>query len=149
MENNLGIGGNEVRIEENESIADIPQNRTLLVEKLTDTAPVRPEFVDGLKTIDDVFENYKPSVKVKFEDEDGAIKNEELKFRGLKDFGVRGLTLQSDFLTDLTTKKDQYMVILKQLKTNKLLKQAIQNSEHKEALLNTLKSMIAEIEETK
>jgi len=148
MENNLGIGGNEVRIEENESIADIPQNRTLLVEKLTDAAPVRPEFVDGLKTIDDVFDRFKPNVKVKFEDEDGAVKNEELKFDGLKDFGVRGLTHQSDFLTDLTTKKDQYMVILKQLKTNKLLKQAIQNPEHKEALLNTLKSMITEIEET-
>ena len=40
-----GIGGNEVNVDANESIADIPSNRTLLVQKLTDEAPVSPETV--------------------------------------------------------------------------------------------------------
>ena len=42
---NYGIGGNEVKIDVNESISDIPSNRTLIVQKLTDEAPVAPECV--------------------------------------------------------------------------------------------------------
>ena len=42
---NYGIGGNEVEVDANESIADIPSNRTLMVQKLTDEAPVTPETV--------------------------------------------------------------------------------------------------------
>lgn len=32
---NYGIGGNEVKVDANESIAEIPSNRTLIVQKLT------------------------------------------------------------------------------------------------------------------
>lgn len=35
---NYGIGGNEVKVDANESIAEIPSNRTLIVQKLTDEA---------------------------------------------------------------------------------------------------------------
>lgn len=34
-----GVGGNEVKIDANEAIAEIPSNRTLLVQKLTEEAP--------------------------------------------------------------------------------------------------------------
>ena len=34
---NYGIGGNEVKIDASEGIAEIPQNRTLLVEQLKKT----------------------------------------------------------------------------------------------------------------
>ena len=34
-----GVGGNEVKVDANESIAEIPSNRTLFVQKLTDEAP--------------------------------------------------------------------------------------------------------------
>ena len=37
---NYGIGGNEVKIDASEGIAEIPQNRTLLVEQLTKDEPV-------------------------------------------------------------------------------------------------------------
>lgn len=40
---NYGIGGNEVKVDANESIAEIPSNRTLIVQKLTDEAPAAPE----------------------------------------------------------------------------------------------------------
>ena len=60
-----GIGGNEVNVDANESIADIPSNRTLLVQKLTDEAPVSPEAVYGLQTVEDVFEHFSPSVTLK------------------------------------------------------------------------------------
>lgn len=52
---NYGIGGNEVKVDANESIAEIPSNRTLIVQKLTDEAPAAPESVYGLETIEDVF----------------------------------------------------------------------------------------------
>lgn len=55
-----GIGGNEVRVDANESIAEIPSNRTLLVQKLTDDAPSEPECVYGLQTIESVFTVCKP-----------------------------------------------------------------------------------------
>ena len=35
MDNNYGIGGNEVKTDASEAFADIPQNRTLMAEKLT------------------------------------------------------------------------------------------------------------------
>jgi len=34
---NYGIGGNEVKVDANESIAEIPSNRTLIVQKLYET----------------------------------------------------------------------------------------------------------------
>ena len=52
---NYGIGGNEVKIDASEGIAEIPQNRTLLVEQLTKDEPVAPEVVAGLTNIDEVF----------------------------------------------------------------------------------------------
>ena len=45
-----GVGGNEVKIDANEAIAEIPSNRTLLVQKLTDEAALQPEMVYGLET---------------------------------------------------------------------------------------------------
>lgn len=50
-----GVGGNEVKIDANEAIAEIPSNRTLLVQKLTDEAALQPEMVYGLETLEDVF----------------------------------------------------------------------------------------------
>lgn len=35
---NYGIGGNEVKVDANESIAEIPSNRTLIVQKLTESS---------------------------------------------------------------------------------------------------------------
>jgi hypothetical protein len=55
-----GIGGTEVKTDAFEAFADIPQNRVLLAEKLTYDPPVKPEIIEGLTSIDDVFENFKP-----------------------------------------------------------------------------------------
>lgn len=47
---NYGIGGNEVKIDASEGIAEIPQNRTLLVEQLTKDEPVAPFTVTLVAT---------------------------------------------------------------------------------------------------
>ena len=44
MSDTYGIGGNEVKSDAAEAIQDIPQNRTLFVEKLTQDQPLKPEI---------------------------------------------------------------------------------------------------------
>lgn len=142
-----GIGGTEVQGDASEALSEIAQNRTLMVEKLTDEAPFKPEIVQGLTSIDDVFNHYQPSVDVEFEDSEGTSKEEKLSFKSLADFGVDGITAQSDFLKDLTGQKEQFLKIIKQLKSNKLLRKALENKETKESMLNAIYAMVREIEE--
>ena len=142
-----GIGGTEVKGDASEAFAEIPQNRTLLCEKLTTDAPIKPNIVEGLQTIDDVFEYFKPEVEVEFQDNEGAEKQEKLSFSGLSDFGIKGITSQSEFLKDLTIEKEQYQKIIKQLKSNKLLRKTLENSDSKADLLIVMYALIKELEE--
>ena len=144
-----GLGGTEVKTDANEAIQEIPQNKTLLVEKLTQDQPIKPVIAKGLRTVDDVFEHYDPKVEVEFEDSEGVLKKESLGFKNLGDFGGKGITRQSTFLKDLSTEKEQYIKVIKQLKTNKILKAAITNPEAKTALLESIRALLTEIEEKK
>jgi hypothetical protein len=144
-----GIGGTEVKGDAYEAFADIPQNRVLLAEKLTYDAPVRPAVVEGLTDVGKVFEHFQPQVEMEFETEEGTLRRETLHFKGLEDFGVKGITAQSDYLTELNMKQIQYQKIVKQLKTNKMLKQALENKESKAQLLNVLKVLIQELDDAK
>ncbi|MCX8677612.1 MULTISPECIES: hypothetical protein [Apibacter] len=145
MLSNYGIGGNEVPLDANEAILEIAQNRTLIAQKLTGQTPIRPEIIEGLTTVEQVFEHFKPEVKVNFEDADGVTQFEELKFKNLGDFGIKGITAQSKFLTDLQVEKDQYQKIIKQLKTNKILKAALEDPEAREALMDSIEGLINEL----
>jgi len=149
MADTYGLGGTEVKTDANEAFAEIPQNRTLLVEKLTNDPAIKPVVEKGLKTVEEVFEHYKPEVEVEFEDMEGVGKKEKLQFSNLGDFGAKGITRQSSFLKDLDTEKDQYIKVVKQLKTNKILKTAIADPEAKQALLDSIRALLTEIEETK
>lgn len=142
-----GIGGTEAKGDASEAMSEIAQNRTLMVEKLTDEAPFKPEIVKGLTSVDDVFNHYQPTVDVEFEDAEGVGKEETLSFNSLADFGVKGITAQSEFLKDLTGQKEQFLKIIKQLKSNKLLRKALENKETKESMLNVIYAMVREIEE--
>ena len=143
------IGGTVRETEAFEAFADIPQNRVLMAEKLTADAPVKPEIVGGLTTIEEVFDHFKPKVEMDFETEEGTTRKETLHFSNLGDFGTKGITAQSSFLADLNLKKDQYQKIIKQLKTNKLLKQALADPEAKQALLTSLHALIKELDSNK
>ncbi len=149
MVSNYGIGGNEVKLDVNEEIVEIPQNKTLIAQKLTEDAPVTPEIVSGLKNINEVFEHFKPEITVDFESKEGGALIEDFKFKGLYDFTLKGILAQSQYLGDLNTEMDQYQKIIKMLKTNRILKSAIEDPEAKDALLGTLKSLISELEEAK
>jgi hypothetical protein len=145
MNDNYGIGGNEVKLDANEAIVEISHNRTLFAEKLTQQTPVKPEIVQGLTTVEDVFENYKPSVNVLFHDAEGRTVPENLEFHTLGDFGIKGVTAQSPFLNNLAAEKEQYLKIMKHLKTNKVLKSALADPAAREALLTSIKSLLKDL----
>lgn len=146
---NYGVGGNEVKRETSEGMADIPMNRTLFVQKLTNDPAIKPEIVQGLKTPEEVFAHYKPNVEVEFDNAEGAPVNETLHFNGLGDFAAKNITAQSNFLKQLNIEQDQYQKIIKQIKTNKLLKTALENADNKAAFADALRAMIQELEENK
>lgn len=149
MDNNYGIGGNEVKTDASEAFGDIPQNRTLMAEKLTKDAPVKPEVVHGLQTIEQVFAHYKPELGVDFEDAEGVSRKETLRFNNLGDFGTKGITAQSEFLKDNAAQKEEYLKIIKQLKSNKILKSALSDPDAKQALLDAINGMVAELQNNK
>ena len=142
---NYGIGGNEVKVDANESIADIPSNRTLIVQKLTDEAPVAPESVYGLETIDDVFQRFEPTVELSHVDAEGNEIKEIMTFTGLGDFGAKKIKEKSDFLSGLDIEKEQCVRISRQLTTNRALQKALEKPEVRQAIMELLESSIEEI----
>jgi hypothetical protein len=149
VDNNFGIGGTEVKLDAFEAFQEIQSNRTLVAQKLTNKTSVKPEVVHGLTTVESVFEHFKPSIDMSFESEEGLMAKETLSFTNLGDFGLKGITAQSPFLSDLNTKQEQYQKIIKQLKTNKLLKAALATPEGKQNLMGALQALLAEIKSGK
>ena len=147
MLNEVEIGGQLVPRQSFEAIANISSNKTLLVQKLT-SKPTKVEPIKGLKTIDDVFAHFKPGLEVEFEEENGALRKEDLKFNSLLDFKKEGIINQSEFLLKMQSQQDACNGIMKKLKTNKILKTAIQNPEAKQHFIKTLQALVNELEQS-
>ncbi len=130
-----------------EGFVEISPNKTLFIKKLTHDDPIRPQIVENLQRVEDVFAHFNPNVDVELDKEDGSTTEENFKFGGLGDFDVKNLTNQSGYLKNLNMENDAYLKILKQLKTNKSLKNVIENPETKNAFINALKSLASELEE--
>lgn len=130
-----------------EGFVEISPNKTLFVQKLTYDDPIRPEIVEDLQKIEDVFAHFKPSCDVEMDKEDGSTVKENFAFGGLGDFDAKNLTNQSQYLKKLSIENDAYLKIIKQLKSNKSLKNVIENAETKTAFVNSLKSLISELED--
>lgn len=144
---NYEIGGNEKKVDTSEAFGEISPNKTLFIQKLTDNEPLRPEKVEGLKTVEEVFEHYKPNVNISLDRQDGSVVNENLKFQNLSDFGVKKLVQQSSYLRKLNIEREMYMNIIKQLKTNKTLKTTLDNEETRGAFISALKNFVKELEQ--
>ncbi|UFH52064.1 hypothetical protein [Spirosoma sp. KNUC1025] len=142
-----GIGGQERKLNVSESIVDIPQNKTLLIEKLTSDPSFRPEVVEGLKTVGEVFAYFKPEQEVEFNTEDGSTISETLHFNSLSDFGRKGVIAQSDYLQELNITFEDFQRYVRQLKSNKILKAVLENPDAKAAYLASIQAMIRELDE--
>jgi predicted component of type VI protein secretion system len=142
------IGGELVKESGVEAIKDLKENRTMFVQRFTQTPDSRPAVVEGLKNIEDVFNQYKPKAEVAFTDKDGGTVNEELAFGSLADFSLDNLTDQSGFLKDLKTQSEVYQQIIKELKNNNKLKKVIADTTGKTALIKALMAILKEMEES-
>ncbi|WP_158825824.1 type VI secretion system contractile sheath small subunit [Mucilaginibacter lacusdianchii] len=144
---NYEIGGNERKVDTSEAFGEISPNKTLFIQKLTDNEPLRPEKVEGLRTVEDVFEHFKPNVDITLDKQDGSTVTENLKFQNLGDFGVKKLVQQSNYLRKLNIEREMYLSIIKQLKTNKTLKTTLDNEETRSAFISALKNFVKELEQ--
>lgn len=142
-----GVGGNEVKIDANEAIAEIPSNRTLLVQKLTEEAPLQPETVYGLETLEDVFERFQPSVELEFQDQEGNEIPEKLDFKGLSDFSAKKLKENSPFLSQLNIEREQYLKISRLLSSNKALLKSLSDEEARAEMIQVLEASLVELED--
>ncbi|NDV64642.1 type VI secretion system contractile sheath small subunit [Bacteroides sp. 224] len=140
------IGGNEVKIDASEGIANIPDNRSMVVEHLTADEPITPEVAYNLKKIEDVFAHFNPNMDIEFENEEGQPVKENLRFNNVDDFSVKKMTQQSNFLAGLSQEKDSYEGMIKQLRSNKVLQKALQDPETKAAFIAALTSLKNELE---
>jgi predicted component of type VI protein secretion system len=143
------IGGSEVKGDASEALSELPQNKTLMVEKLTKDPPIKPVIVEGLKSIDEVFEHFSPSIEMDFHDSEGGTHRENLRFKNLGDFGTKGITNQSEFLNGIAAQKEQNQKMIRHLKTNKMLQKALEDEKYKTALLNAINALIKELEQNK
>ena len=142
-----GVGGNEVKIDANEAIAEIPSNRTLLVQKLTEEAPLQPETTYGLETLEDVFERFQPSVELEFQDQEGNEIPEKLDFKGLSDFSAKKLKENSPFLSQLNIEREQYLKISRLLSSNKALLKSLSDEEARAEMIQVLEASLVDLED--
>lgn len=142
---NYEIGGNEIKPDANESIAAIPENRSLIIEQLTDEETVNPNVVTALKTIEEVFAHFKPTKQVEFENAEGQPVSETLHFKSVADYTVKNLTQNSDFLKQINTKQEFFTNLIKQLRSNKVLQRALEDPEAKAAYIAALEGIQAEL----
>lgn len=146
---NYGIGGTEAKRDSSEAFADIPQNRTLLVEHLTDQEPLKADIVHGLQNTADIFKHFKPEKEVEFINEQGNTIAETLHFAALEHFGIDGITTQSEFLQKLNNRKVQHDNLARQVKGNKALMTVLNDPNLKKDYLAALNALIQELEEAK
>lgn len=137
-----------VEQEANEGIADIPGNRTLMVNQMTAEEPGVPEIVDHLYTIEDVFKYFDPNIDVNFLDKEGQDVTENFQFSNVGDFSVKSMTQRSPFLNNLSIRKEFYEKVVKQLRSNKVLQRVIANNDTKAAMLIILKELKKQVEES-
>jgi hypothetical protein len=131
-----------------EGFVEISPNKTLFIQKLTSEDPITPEFVEGLQTVEQVFDHFKPNCDVELDKEDGSTMKENFRFSGLGDFDIKSVTAQSSYLKNLNVENEAYLKTIKQLKTNKSLKNVIENPETRAAFITALTTLVKEIEDS-
>ena len=111
-----------------------------------------PELFQDAKTMKDVFEHFKPSVEVDFENDKGELVTETLHFNEMKDFEVNGgkgnLVSNSKFLSDVKLHADTASKVRKQIEQNAKLRNILKDAQGREELRSMLKSLLNELEES-
>jgi hypothetical protein len=142
------IGGQEAKTEDGEAISAVPNNRTLIVVKLTHDRPTKPEFVEDLTKMSEVYEHYKPEVTFQNRTGDGTFYSETMRFRSIADFSLGAIIANCRTLRELKLKIDQYSRMSKQFKANKLLREILATEEYKSSFVDATKALAAILEDS-
>ena len=135
------------RSESGDSYANIPQNRTLIAEKLTQHAPHIPQIIHDLETVEQVFSYYKPAVEVMLDTSGVGVKKETLSFTNMDDFNIARLKEQSKMLKQNSLEINEYVKVIKELKSNSRLRALLEDSEARKSLLKAINCMRAELKQ--
>ncbi len=130
-----------------EGFVEISPNKTLFIQKLTKEDPISPEIVQGLQTVEQVFDHFKPNCDVELDKEDGSTVKENFRFSGLGDFDIKNVTTRSEYLKNLNVENEAFLKTIKQLRTNKSLKNVIENPETRAAFISALNTLVKELDE--
>jgi len=103
-----GIDGHDFFESPYEKVVEIPFNRVLFTGKFTDVNPTKPELAQEVRSLSQLFEYYKPIVKVPFRNAAGKTFAESFRFHSIDDFAIRAMEGQSNYKcigkeTDATT----------------------------------------------
>ena len=136
--------------ESNAKVNPIDNNKSIIIDQFTKDVEVgNPDFLQEAKTLKDVFEYFKPSVEVEFNNEEGGSVYETLQFKEMRDFETAGgkgnLVANSNFLSEIKTKVDSNAKIRKQIEQNKKLRDILKDKEAKLELKLLLESMLEEL----
>jgi predicted component of type VI protein secretion system len=74
------------------------------------------------------------------------VVEEEFRFQNLADFTPKNLTQKSAYLQQLSMEQEQYNKIVRQLKTNKILRNMLENDQTRAAFIEVLKEVAQELE---
>lgn len=132
-----------------DTFAEISQNRTLIAERLTQATPHIPEVVHGLETVEQIFEHYRPAVEVMFETPEGGVKIESISFDNIEDFRMHRIVERSVYLKQSLKQREQYLKMLKHLKSNTTIQTLIADPEAKQALLEAINCLRTELMQNK
>ena len=140
--------------ESNAKVTPLDNNKTIIIDQYTSDIEVgNSELFEGAKTMQDVFNHFKPTVDVEFEDEQGGIVSEKLHFNEMRDFEANGgkgnLVANSQFLSGAKSKVDVAAKIRKQIEQNRRLRDILKDAEGKEELKELLEALLQEIKEQK
>lgn len=128
----------------------IDNNKTLYVDQFTDF-PGDPELVQDVRTIEEAFQKFKPSVDVTFDDEDGGSVDETLSFSEIRDFeageGKGQLVKNSPFLSSVKSKIDVNADMRKNIEKNRKLRDLLKDATSREELKSVLTALLAELED--
>ena len=124
-----------------DGITEVPHNKTLIIEQLTAKEPSKPEIVYGLQSIEDVFNNYKPSIGVFLKDYKGAITNEKFSFNSLTDFQLEKILSKSKSTQSLVEYKNFLFTLANKVNENKNFREVIDNQENKDQLLELIQQL--------
>ena len=139
------IGGHPVRLDDSsDSIPKIPENNMLFAMKLTDEKASTADVAE-LKSEKAVYEQYKPSKKVRLKDADGRTVDEEYRFKDAGDFELNGLVEASPLLSSLKNELEQLREMIEVLETNNLVREALKDAAARKTFQEGLGSMKNEL----